>query len=169
MRIIVNDANILIDIVELSLLQHFFRLSYEFQTTAAIIAELIFEQQAALDQYIQTGKLIVVDFTEGELTSIYELNRERPSLSPQDCSAYYQAKKVGGILITGDNSLKRYARMNQLESYGHLWVFDKLVESGILSGPQASAALSTLTEYLNPRLGLPIAECEKRHTMWLSA
>ena len=39
MRIVVNDANILIDLVELELLPHFFDLEFEFQTTDLIIDE----------------------------------------------------------------------------------------------------------------------------------
>jgi hypothetical protein len=43
MRIIVNDANILIDLVELQLLPQFFALEFEFYTTTLILEELLEE------------------------------------------------------------------------------------------------------------------------------
>ena len=167
MRIIVNDANILIDLVELGLLQQFFSLPFEFQTTGSIIDELYEYQQEKLARFIRQELLTVVDFTVDELMAINELNLKKPALSTQDCSAFFQARKTGGILVTGDNTLKKYAKTNHIEAYGHLWVLDRLVEKEILSGPEASVFLIALTERINPRLGLPEAECQKRHSAWL--
>lgn len=59
MIVVVNDANILIDIVKLRLLPHFFGLAFEFHTTDLVLAELFLEQQEELQQYIQSGTLIV--------------------------------------------------------------------------------------------------------------
>lgn len=166
MRIIVNDANILIDLVELGLLQQFFSLQFEFHTTAPIIDELYDYQQADLHPYIISSKLMVIDFSDDELSEINNINLQKPALSTQDCSAFFHARKVTGILVSGDNTLKKYARNNHIEAYGHLWVFDRLVESGILSGQEATALLRMLTEIINPRLGLPISECQKRYAAW---
>lgn len=166
MRIIVNDANILIDLVELGLLQQFFSLQFEFYTTAPIIEELYDYQQADLYPYIDSSKLIVIDFSEDELSKINDINLQKPALSPQDCSAFYHARKVTGILVSGDNTLKKYARNNHIEANGHLWVFDRLVESGILSGREATESLRMLAEIINPRLGLPKSECQKRYEAW---
>ena len=168
MRIIVNDANILIDLVELELLQQFFSLPFEFQTTGSIFDELYEHQQMELVHFIRQERLTIVEFTEDELTSINELNLKKPALSTQDCTAFFQAHKTEGILITGDNTLKKYAKTNHIEAYGHLWVLDRLVESGIVSGREASVSLTNLTERINPRLGLPDAECQKRHAAWIS-
>jgi len=165
-RVIVNDANILIDLVELGLLQQFFSLPFEFQTTAPIMDELYDYQQAELEPYIQATKLVVVDFSDNDLNEINEINLKKPTLSPQDCSAFFHARKMAGVLVTGDNSLKKHARNNHLEAYGYLWVFDRLVECSVLSGMEATTALKTLTEIINPRLGLPKSECQKRYEAW---
>ena len=58
MKLIVNDANILIDLVDLKLLPHFFQIECEFHTAELILEELLDEQQEALLPYIETGKLI---------------------------------------------------------------------------------------------------------------
>lgn len=166
MRIIVNDANILIDLVELGLLQQFFSLPFEFQTTAPIMDELYNYQQAELESYIMSTRLVIIDLSEDDMNEINDINLLKPRLSPQDCSAFFHAAKVAGILITGDNTLKNYARNNNVEVYGHLWVFDRLVESSVLSGKEASIMLKKLTEFINPRLGLPDSECQKRYEAW---
>lgn len=59
MKIIVNDANILIDLVDLRILPYFFQLEFEFHTTALILDELFDEQREELIPYIETGKLIL--------------------------------------------------------------------------------------------------------------
>jgi len=88
----VNDANILIDRVDLKLLPHFFQIECEFHTTELILAELLDEQQEALLPYIETGKLIV-DIISEDLVEIYTIRISKPALSEQDCSAFYQALK----------------------------------------------------------------------------
>ena len=56
MKVIVNDANILIDLVELELLPHFFDLEFEFLTTELVLNELFEEQHSALLPYIDKEK-----------------------------------------------------------------------------------------------------------------
>ncbi len=89
MKIIVNDANILIDLIELQLLSHFFALDYEFYTTALVFEELDDDQQSRLQAYVGSDKLIVREMTHEQLTEIQKIQKSKPSLSPQDCSAFY--------------------------------------------------------------------------------
>lgn len=48
MIVVVNDANILIDLVKLQLLPNFFGLEFEFYTTDLVLDELYDEQQYEL-------------------------------------------------------------------------------------------------------------------------
>ena len=73
MKIIVNDANILIDLVELKMLPYFFKLDFEFRTTQLIIEELFDDQQEALIPYIETGKLVLDNFSDTDLAEIITL------------------------------------------------------------------------------------------------
>lgn len=166
MRIVVNDANILIDLVELELLPHFFDLDFEFQTTNLIIDELLEEQLGSLLPYIDQDILIVEEVTEEDIFEINLIELSKPNLSPQDCSAYYQAKKLSATLLTSDNSLRRFAIENQIEIHGHLWVFDQMVASNTITGQRAAEKLTELCEVVNTRLGLPVKECLKRITKW---
>lgn len=166
MKIIVNDANILIDLVDLRILPYFFQLEFEFHTTALILDELFDEQREELIPYIETGKLIVNNITEEDFTEIYSIRIQKPKLSEQDCSAFYQARKENAALVTSDNTLRKFANENQLEVHGHLWIFDNLVDKSIFSGTTATDKLNELCNVINPKLGLPKNECNKRIKRW---
>lgn len=166
MKIIVNDANILIDLVELKILPYFFKLDYQFRTTSIILNELFDEQKEALFPYIETGQLNVDHITEKDLTEIVRIRATKPNLSEQDCSAFYQAQKLNAALITSDNTLRKFAQANHIEIHGHLWVFDNLVNKSILTGKTATEKLNELCNVVNPKLGLPKNECQKRIKLW---
>jgi hypothetical protein len=165
-KLIVNDANILIDLVDLKLLPHFFQIECEFHTTELILAELLDEQQEALLPYIETGKLIVDLISEEDLGEIYTIHISKPALSEQDCSAFYQARRDEAALITSDNTLRKFAKKQDIEVHGHLWIFDKLVDNHIIGGKRASEKLTELCDVVNPKLGLPENECLRRHRNW---
>lgn len=162
MKVIVNDANILIDLVELDILSSFFRLKFEFLTTSLILEELFPDQQAALQPYIDRKTLEVQDMSADDLVEISKIQQQKSSLSEQDCSAFYQAKKNSATLITSDNTLRKYAKQKQMEVHGHLWVFERMVQAKTISGTRACEKLEELCEKVNPKLGLPESECKKR-------
>jgi hypothetical protein len=56
--------------------------------------------------------------------------------------------------------------VNNIEVHGHFWVFDNLVENGLLSGQSAIDKLNELCTQVNPKLGLPVNECQKRIKKW---
>jgi hypothetical protein len=165
-KIIVNDANILIDLVDLKILPHFFQLEYDFHTTEMILDELFPEQKEALVPYIETGSLIIDEITEDDLVAIINIRISKPNLSEQDCSAFYQAQKENAALITSDNTLRKFAQSNNLEVHGHFWVFDNLVDNGLLTGSRAIEKFNELCNVVNPKLGLPQSECQKRIKKW---
>jgi hypothetical protein len=167
-KIIVNDANILIDLVKLDLLGPFFSLPFELHTTNLVLEELFEEQLNSFEPYIADHSFFVAEFSEQEMIEITSLTRKFPTLSSQDCSAFYHARKTGGSLITGDNSLRRFTRQQEVEVFGHLWVLDMLVETGLIMGNKAIEILERLTREINPRLGLPKEECHKRIQYWRS-
>lgn len=163
-----NDANILIDLVELELLSQFFGLPYQFHTTALVFEELDTDQQKSLNLFVDSGALSVAQLSAEQLVEIDAIRISKPTLSTQDCSAYYQAKVYGGILLTSDNSLRRFAKANRQKVHGHLWVFDRMVEHETVSKEMASMKLQELCSQINLHLGLPREECELRYERWKS-
>lgn len=162
----VNDANVLIDLVELRLLPHFFALEMEFHTTTIILDELFQEQVAAISPFIEDGSLFVHEVTEEEWKEILAIRLQKPSLSEQDCSALCKANSISATLLTSDNTLRKFAKTQAVEVHGHFWILDRMVEAKTISPITASEKLIDLCERVNPKLGLPKHECEKRHKTW---
>jgi predicted nucleic acid-binding protein len=167
-RIVVNDANILIDLVELELLPHFFNLEFEFQTTDLVLDELLDTQLSMLMPYIDQGSLIVEPMTDEDIIEIKLVELSKSTLSPQDCSAFHHARKLNATLLTSDNSLRKFAQENHLDIHGHLWIFDQMIQAQTITGPRAAEKLTELCETINPRLGLPKKECDRRMRQWTS-
>jgi rRNA maturation endonuclease Nob1 len=166
MRIVVNDANILIDIVKLELTEAFFQLNFQFYTTDLVFNEVDEPQAAILRQFVENGKLKVHSLTSEELTELYELSGTIGNLSDNDLSAFIKAQKLKGLLITSDNRLRKHAKERDQEVHGHLWVLDALVDALLLDGPAACEKLRLLCEVVNVKLALPEKECEKRYRQW---
>lgn len=166
MKIIINDANILIDLIELEILPNFFGLPFKIKTTSLVLDELFDDQRIALDKFIEVGTLTLVELTDEDLMAITALQKGKPTLSTQDCSAFYQARKENGTLITSDNTLRKFAKANHLDVHGHLWVFDQMVKHGSIDGNQATIKLQDLCNRVNRKLGLPKSECQKRYDFW---
>jgi len=166
MIVVVNDANILIDLVKLKLLSHFFSLELKFYTTDLILNELHDWQIAAFEHYIKNDMLIIMKLTEVELLEVILLRSEKKQLSEQDCSAIVCAQKVAGTLVTSDKNLRNFAAGKTLSVVGHLWIFDKMIEEKTITPQHAIDKLKELRETVNTRLNLPKSACEIRIENW---
>ena len=169
MKLIVNDANILIDLVELELLSPFFSLPCAFFTTSLVFDELEPTQQAQFSKYIESDVFRIEELTGSQLAEIRKIQLGKTSLSVQDCSAFFQAATKQAILITSDNALRKFAEFaekEQQEVHGHLWVFDQMVEARCITGGEAIEKLTILRTQINPSLGLPEEACAKRLRSW---
>ncbi len=155
----INDANILIDIIHLDLVKEFMALEFELYTTNFVFAELDLKQQAKL----KSRKLIKISATEEEMRSIFELMEQHGGLSFEDCSMWYFAKEMNGILVTGDGSLRSKAKMSGIEVRGVIYIIEAIKKQGILSVKDCIDKLEIL-KVLNLRL--PMAEIDKRITLW---
>lgn len=166
MKIIVNDANILIDLVKLDILLHFFQLPFSFHTTDIVFDELDEAQQQELLPFIANEQLVVEGFTGEELIAMATLKEEKNQLSMEDCSALFCAQKLDADLITSDKNLRNFARSKAVTIRGHLWVLDMLFNHTIMTGVEVTALLHRLQTKINPRLGLPLAACEELKQKW---
>ncbi len=163
MILLVNDANILIDLLKIDLLKQFFQLQYEFHITDIVAAEIQEENVFELEPYFADGSLHKKSFSFEELGGIQVLKERCRVLSIPDCSCIFHAKTLSATLLTGDAALRRTAEQSEIPVHGILWVFDELVDKEIISKKQASGKLTSLLE-MNGRL--PVAECKKRIRRW---
>ena len=166
MIFLVNDANILIDLLKIDLLDSFFQLEYDFQVTDMAFAEIQEANTADLSFFLDNGLLTRQGFSFEELLQIQFLEVENPAISIADCSCLYLSRKVSATLLTGDAALRRVAEQNDIPVHGILWVFDEMVDGVIISKQEARDKLFELME-LNPRL--PAKECQKRIKAWKQA
>lgn len=166
MIVVVNDANILIDLIKLKLVEAFFNINWEFHSTNLIIEnELYDEQKEQLQPYINNGKLIIQELDVEDMISIMNIQVQKPQLSDKDCSALHCAQKLNASLVTSDNTLRKFAKTKKVEVHGHLWVFDALLEHKCISTETAIMKLNELNT-INAKLNLPEKECKARIEIW---
>lgn len=166
-KIVVNDTNVFIDLLDVGLLDKFFLLPWEIHTTDFVMLELLREgQKETVEAYKHAGKFNVAEFDFDELMAINSLHKrfkENTNVSLTDCSVWYYAKQNNYTLLTGNRKLRNSAVNEGIEVRGIIHVFDKLVETGTIPSNIAAEKLALLKE-LNPRL--PQTEIEKRLKMW---
>ena len=66
MRIIINDANILIDLVHLDLMNEFIQLELELKTTDFVFEELNEDQKIIIEEYINSDHIELITTEKDE-------------------------------------------------------------------------------------------------------
>lgn len=147
--IVIKDACILIDLIDLDVLEAFYQLDITAVTTGFVVAEILEEEQVlAIKKVIEDGKLTVFD--DGDVENINALTDQHPGLSFADCSVLELAFRVPGIILSADGSLRNEAKRRQLTVKGSLWVLNQLVEQGFMTKSECLAKLD-LYPRVNPR------------------
>ena len=132
MKVLITDANILIDLLKTETEGSFFKLEHEIYTTLAVIIECDDKQQAILNRYIKAGSLRVHKFTAEDDENIEALILENRRLSPADCTVFYLTRKLNATLLTGDGALRKKGEGLNLEVCGIFWVFDEILRQKII-------------------------------------
>lgn len=162
MRLAVQDANIIIDLIDCGIFELFFRLEVEVVTTSLVLGEISqASQMKACQSVVRKDLLQVVEISTLDYLRLQGL--DLPGLSVPDRSVLELAEAREASLLTGDGRLRKAAKSAALDVRGILWVFDQLVGEGLLSKKEAHAKLAELKER-NQRL--PNAEIETRLKAW---
>lgn len=166
MKVVIQDASVLIDLADCGLLDVWFGCGFDLRTTSLVLREVIRNNQKLhLQHYLDSGQL-GVETASGEILAEIALLMTTLSarLSIQDTSAIFFADKLQSILLTGDRKLREYAVGRGVETHGLLWVFDTLVARGVLAPTVAADRLEWLRDQGTSRL--PHHECEVRIKRW---
>jgi predicted nucleic acid-binding protein len=164
MKIVINDANILIDLAKLDLLDVFSKLPFDLYTTDFVYEELNEEQKSPVSVLHKNGYLKIIETEEIlDFQSITELLESSSGLSFEDCSVWYYSQKLSGTLLTGDGKLRKQVSKQGIEVRGVIFVFDELVKQNLLDFPVAIEKIKQLYQ-LNNRL--PKKEIDKRIEYW---
>jgi predicted nucleic acid-binding protein len=163
MRILVHDANLLIDLFHGGLLEIWFAQGYEIHTTSLVLTELTdANQKAAADGLVSRGALIISDTAASEWSAAEKL-AQTWGVSIPDASVALLARKMDAVLMTGDGTLRKKALAKKMEVKGTLWVMDELVARDALS---YSEALEALRKILESGSFLPQVDCRMRIEKW---
>lgn len=165
--VVINDANLLIDISKLQLVDSLFALdNYAFSTVDAVWNELRTDQKMPYQPYIHSGLFQIGTIEVSDLGTVLTIRQELPHLSFPDCIALVYAHLHQAILLTSDENLRSTAHAYHIVVHGHLWLFDTFFTTGILTGPLLTEKLRALRATVYPRLGLSEEECKIRNEQW---
>lgn len=164
MKIVINDANILIDLAKLDLLNVFSKLPFDLHTTDFVYEELNEVQKSPVSILSENGFLKIIETEELiDYQSILELLESSSGLSFEDCSVWHYSKKLSGTLLTGDGKLRKQVSKQGIEVRGIIYIFDELVKHKLLDYNSAVEKIEQLYQ-LNNRL--PKKEIDKRIEYW---
>lgn len=156
-EIVIKDACILFDLVDLNLLEDFFQLESEAFTTSQVIGEITYEQQwDAISKFIENGRLQIDD--NGTLEAITKINEVYPGLSLPDSSVLELAIRKNAIVYSADGSLRKASVREGITVRGIIWIISELHALELMTSESAIAKLN-LYEAINQRA--PLKEIKK--------
>jgi len=129
--VVVNDASCLIDLRKGRLLHVLLRLPYQSIVPLPIREEELLDFTPEEWRMLEDGGLRTYDLSGDEVALVMALKREHRGLSANDCFALVTAaKQENGILLTGDNQLRKVASSKEVRVHGVLWIIDELLAAG---------------------------------------
>lgn len=164
MKIIVNDANILIDLAKLDLIEKLSELGAVLHTNDFVLEEIEDDVQREKIDFFVSEKIITVANTGSEeIIVISQMVIENKGLSFEDCSIWHYTKKCKGLLLTGDKKLKSCVEKDGIEVRGIIYVLDELLHKNIISKETAIIKIKQLYRF---NKWLPEKEIEARINKW---
>lgn len=164
MTLLIHDANVLIDLISIDLLDLALGLPFGMATTDLVRREIEDPEQArALASCIEKDKIRVITSTMKDMNTIIAYAGEYTRLSLADCSVLYHATELNGIVISGDEKLRKEAKAHQIEVHGTPWVLSQLVRITDIS---PSIAIEKLERLMIINSRLPHKECQELLETW---
>lgn len=162
MIVVVQDANILIDLYEVEFLCPFFKLGLENHSTDLVLNEI----EQPIHEYVKSGLIRQHMLTPENLEQIFALQWVSANgVSLPDCSVLWLTRELGSEtrLLTGDGKLRQVAENGKIKVHGLLWILDQLVTKKIVS---VEAMSDKLEKLVAGGSRLPTNECQKRLSRW---
>lgn len=141
MQVAITDANIFIDLYELELLELFFQLPYEFNTTVFVLEEL--EEECSMIVEKESKVLNIIEEDKEELDKL-SWNK---GFSFPDKSILFVAMKFEMVVFSGEKKMKNWCLNNGLESHGILFILQSFIDQHILPKDFVSSKLIELMTF----------------------
>jgi len=124
-KIVVQDACIMFDLIDLKLLGSFFKLELLVITTPEVLAEVEDEEQLKeISACISENKIQVSE--PGNLMDLVAVTTSNPGLSLADASVILLATERNATILSSDKSLRNEAKRRGLMVNGILWIIEEL-------------------------------------------
>jgi len=164
MRLLIHDANVLIDLLDIGLLSEAMALPCVMETTDLVQHEIIdAEQTRALSECISKRLLAVLSSSIEQMSKITEMQSTSPQLTLADCSVVFHAQVRKGIVLSGDGRLRKEADRRRLEVHSTPWLLNLMVAEKSLP---PRAAIEKLERLMGINRRLPHRECLKLIEAW---
>lgn len=142
MRLLISDANILIDMEEGQLIEQMFRLPWTFSVPDILFVEELQAQHA----YLMEKGLQVGELTPDSMLYAFQLSQRSHGPSRNDCFALALARQELCPLLTGDKALRVLADGEQVEVKGTIWLVEQLMTEKIITRQEAREAYARMRE-----------------------
>lgn len=164
MRLLIHDANVLIDLLDIGLLDEAMGIPCVMETTDFVQHEIVDPKQAqALCSCIEGGRLAVISSSTEQMNKIGEMQSTCPQLTLADCSVVFHAKDREGIVLSGDGRLRKEAARQCLEVHSTPWLLDLMVCEKTLA---PDTAITKLERLMSVNRRLPHRECLRLIETW---
>lgn len=141
MRLVVTDANIIIDLAAGDLLEAMFRLpGIEFHVPDVLYGEELAERYGRL---VGLG-LKVIPLPAEAVAEVRRLRESYRRASVNDLFALVLARRLDCALLSGDRALREAAREEGVEIRGTLWLIELLVQARLIAVDRAEAAYEAM-------------------------
>lgn len=154
-KLLISDANIIIDIVAGELVEAMFSLEYEFATPDILYAEELADQHPEI---LQTG-LTALELTPESIiqADTYFQENRTSRVSVNDCLALSLAQQEKCTLLTGDSKLKQLAIIKGISVRGTLWLVETMFNNGLITAIDAE---SSYQKMIDDGSRLPVKEIQ---------
>ena len=162
MKVVVEDVNVLLDLVNGEILGHWLGIGFEHISTHLVWREVADTAHFnSIQSFVDSGLIQLRDIAPHEWGDLAAYSREHGA-SMAEASVWFIAKSERAVLLTG-NSRHPGLRQSEIEIRGVLWVFDQLIEQRRVSTSNAAFALEKMLK--NGAL-MPRQECQTRIAAW---
>jgi rRNA-processing protein FCF1 len=155
-EVIIKDACVFFDLIDLELLDCFYKLELTVITTPEVIAEITDDSQLnKIRPYIDNGNLQIDSF--GEFDIIRNILDNNPRLSLPDAAVLEAASRKDAAILSSDKSLRNEANRRGIMVKGLLWVLEELHNQKVI---ELSVLLEKLRLYSQVNQRAPKSEIE---------
>jgi len=137
-KLLISDANIIIDIIAGELVEAIFALPYEFGVPEILFAEELEGQHPEIQQ---AGlKLMELQPDSMDAAMRYFENNPTNTVSVNDCLTLSLAQQEQCTLLTGDAKLRQLSMVEGVAVKGTLWLIQQLFDNKLIDADKAEAA-----------------------------